>query len=88
MFLGNDLKNKKLSHVAFLKLSQKLQKKHLCWGLLVDKNSGLGSATLLQKHAGIGGVFCEFCKVFQKSHFGEVCKRLLLKTKIFASLFL
>ena len=85
MFSGNDLKNKKLSHVAFLKLSQKLQK-NIC--LLVDKNSELGSATLLQKHAAIGGVFCEFCKVFQKTYFGEVCKRLLLKTKIFASLFL
>ena len=26
-------------------------------------------------------IFCEFCKVFQKTYFGNACKRLLLKIK-------
>ena len=39
----------------FYKTFTKIAEKHLCRCLLLDKNSGLRPATLLQKQAGIGG---------------------------------
>ena len=76
MFLGNNLKNQKLSDVV--KNFAKITEKHMCWGLSFNKDSFWGPATLLQRNSGIG-VFCELCEIFKGTYFGNVYERLLLK---------
>ena len=60
MFLGNDLKNKNWSPAegfyekSVLKNFAKITEKHLCRGLIFNKDSSWGAATLLQINPGIG----------------------------------
>ena len=69
-----------------LKNEQKPQKKHLCRALLFKKDLGWVPATLLQRNSGTSP-FCEFCEIFKDTYFGNVCERLLLKSKIFTRVF-
>ena len=58
----------------------------MCQGLLLDKNQGWGLQLYYKNTPELVEILCEFCKVFQKTYFGNLFKRPLLKTKIFASL--
>ena len=64
----------------------KITEIHLYRGLFFNKDSDWGPVILLQRNSGIG-VFCEFGKIFKSVYFGNLCERLLLKSKIFANLF-
>ena len=68
-----------------LKNFEKLTEKDLCGSVFFNKDTPLESATLLRRDSGKGGFFMN-CSKFLKT-LVNVCVRLLVKSKVFTSLF-
>ena len=71
--------------MVLLKISKKLTEKHLYWGLFLNKVSGRGPATLLQRDSSIC-VFCKLCEILE-TLFWKRLETVTFRSNIFESLF-